>query len=232
VPLLVAANRDEKLTRPAEKPSVRDEGGVRILAPKDLDEGGTWLGVNAAGVFVALTNRFAPRRGDRRSRGRLVLDALKADSPAQALTRVNALDPSEHNPFHLVLADAHDAHLVWNDGAKQRHEPLAPGVHVVTERSLDAAPTKRIELLHEKVQDIFMSRPPDPEQWQELLGMRADESLEGVCVLDEKRGYGTRSSTILYMASSPERHRFLHAEGPPDKTPYEDMSDDLRTLLA
>jgi uncharacterized protein with NRDE domain len=231
VPLLVAANRDERLGRPAEPPTLREEDGTQMLAPRDLEAGGTWMGVNAHGVFAAITNRFAPKRSDRRSRGQLVLDLLQEPNPTRAVERVLAFDPGEHNPFHLMIADHRDAHLLWSDGERHRHEPLAPGVHVVTERSFGAGPTQRIELIHEKVKSLFGPRPPEPEAWQELLRTRSDDPLEGICVLDEKRGYGTRSSTILYMSEDPKRLRFLHAEGQPDRATYLDMSEDLRRLL-
>ena len=71
-PLVVAANRDEDLQRPAESPSLWDNDGVRVLAPLDLKAGGTWLGVNAFGVFAGLTNRAAGSTNpDARSRGKL-----------------------------------------------------------------------------------------------------------------------------------------------------------------
>jgi uncharacterized protein with NRDE domain len=55
-PLVIAANRDEFLARPAEGPALRMRGSGPILAPLDLEAGGTWLGLNARGVFVGLTN--------------------------------------------------------------------------------------------------------------------------------------------------------------------------------
>ena len=55
-PLVVAANRDEFLSRPAEGPAIREGRGGRILSPLDLEAGGTWLGLNDRGVFVGLTN--------------------------------------------------------------------------------------------------------------------------------------------------------------------------------
>ncbi len=58
-PLLIAANRDEHLQRPAAPPSSRRVGSRRIFAPTDLRAGGTWMGLNDAGLFVAITNRFA-----------------------------------------------------------------------------------------------------------------------------------------------------------------------------
>ena len=77
----MAANRDEFLARPADPPERSADG--RWLAPRDRQAGGTWLGVNATGLFVGVTNRSAgPRDPARRSRGLLVLDALEsADAP-------------------------------------------------------------------------------------------------------------------------------------------------------
>ncbi|HLT35932.1 MAG TPA: NRDE family protein, partial [Enhygromyxa sp.] len=80
-PLVVAANRDEALDRPAIDPRVWAPGEVaarRVLAPRDLRAGGTWLGVNDAGLFVGITNRRAIPDPRRRSRGELVFEALGA----------------------------------------------------------------------------------------------------------------------------------------------------------
>jgi len=55
-PLVVAANRDEFFARPAEGPAVRESRAGRILAPLDLEAGGTWVGLSERGVFAGLTN--------------------------------------------------------------------------------------------------------------------------------------------------------------------------------
>lgn len=74
VPLIVAANRDESLARPSAPPQALAPG---IVGGKDLEGGGTWLGVNDDGVFVAITNRGVPARTPRSySRGLLALEAL------------------------------------------------------------------------------------------------------------------------------------------------------------
>ena len=55
-PVVAAANRDELLDRPSEPPSViEEEPGV--VAPRDAEAGGTWIGYNEHGVLVAITNR-------------------------------------------------------------------------------------------------------------------------------------------------------------------------------
>ena len=73
--LVVAANRDEFYGRPSAPPSEIEPG---VVAGRDLVAGGTWLGMNRHGLFVAVTNRNAPvRTADARSRGLLALEALR-----------------------------------------------------------------------------------------------------------------------------------------------------------
>jgi uncharacterized protein with NRDE domain len=75
VPLVVAANRDEFRDRPASPPVEIEPG---IVAGRDLRAGGTWLGVNRHGLFVAVTNRRVPARTEACvSRGLLALEALR-----------------------------------------------------------------------------------------------------------------------------------------------------------
>lgn len=231
-PLVIAANRDEDLHRPTEDPSVRDNDGVLVLAPRDVRAGGTWLGVNAFGVFAGLTNRFTPSPNpDARSRGQLVLDALRSSSASDAADAVSLSPPTVHNPFHLVIADTTSAHLVWNDGRTLSRHRLQPGMHIVTERSLGAAPSKRLELLPKLIRPLATPALPTLDTWRRVLAHRDNPPLEGVNVLDAARNYGTRSSTVVQLSDDPQRLAFFHAPGPPDETPYAAFSTKLRELL-
>jgi uncharacterized protein with NRDE domain len=75
-PLVVAANRDERLERPATGPQRwRDED---FVAPRDELAGGTWLGLHRAGLFVGVTNRAGTVRDPKlSSRGRRVRHVVR-----------------------------------------------------------------------------------------------------------------------------------------------------------
>jgi uncharacterized protein with NRDE domain len=73
--LIIAANRDESRSRPSGPLQVIDDCGS--VGGKDLRSGGTWLGVNKAGLFVAVTNRAEPAGVEASySRGLVALEAL------------------------------------------------------------------------------------------------------------------------------------------------------------
>src|SRR5277367_964547 len=95
--LQIAANRDEFLARPASPPQ-RWPGTPAVLAPRDEQAGGTWLGVNAHRLFVGITNRHgaAPEAG-RASRGQLVAEALRADSVPSLHRQLARVPPHLYN---------------------------------------------------------------------------------------------------------------------------------------
>lgn len=225
--VVAATNRDELLDRPAEAPGPRPWGPVPVFAPRDLVAGGSWIGVNARGVFVAITNRFGgPRDPARRSRGHLVAEMLAHESAAAA-----ALAPvrgDDYNGFHLLVADASTAWLRVGDGAAAPLTWLEPGLHVITERSFGAAPTAREPLLR----DLLASANPcggTPASFAAALtpvmSAHAEATLDGVCVHAEALRYGTRSSSLVRVGA--QGTQWLFAPGPPCTTPYQDLPVDL-----
>src|SRR5262249_6712521 len=88
-PLVVAANRDEYLERPATPPTLLRDAAPRAMGGRDLRANGTWLGVNEAGVVVGVLNRRSPAPPDpaRRSRGQLCTELLGCDSASAAAAR-------------------------------------------------------------------------------------------------------------------------------------------------
>jgi uncharacterized protein with NRDE domain len=231
LPLVVAANRDELLARPAVAPLLwlSASGAPRFVAPRDEVAGGTWLGLNEQALFVGITNRAgAAPDPARRSRGALVVEALRAPSAALLHERLGGVDPRAYNPFHLLYADRVSAHLTWSDGAALHRADLAPGLHVVTERSFGAGDDRRGALARRCWEGLRGDL--SPAALGSLLARHAEDPFEATCVHADAAGYGTRSSLILTLGARWEETRFLWAEGRPCVTPFVDQAALLARL--
>lgn len=232
-PLLIAANRDEHLARPAEGPALRLDGPIPFLAPRDLEAGGTWLGLNAHGLFVAITNRAGPPPAPEKiSRGALVVQALGQPDAAAARAAFSALNPDDYNGFHLLHADAREASLTWSDGTVLHQEILAPGVvHAITERSFtpDAADRAAVGLAAWP-----KGRTPELPELEALLALHAPADaphpLHAPCIHLQGVDYGTRSSCVLRLSRSVAHSSWRWAEGPPCRTPFQSLSGALEAL--
>ena len=227
-PVVVAANRDERLGRPAEGWALREgPGGLRCAAPRDAEAGGTWIGVSARGTFAALTNFHSPHEWypdrRRRSRGDLVPLALAAPGAAAARQAVAALDPSAFNPFHLLVADAEAAFLCWYDGDAAGVEPLGPGLHLVTEGSPRGLGLRG---------DLVRARWPvdlSPARLLEVLTLHAPAHPAPTCIHRDPL-HGTRSAAVLRLAASLAHSELYAADGRPCAAPLEDRSALLSEL--
>lgn len=227
--LWIAANRDEYLDRAADGPALRMGRAGAVVAPLDRRAGGTWWGVNAHGVFAAITNR--PTRtldATRRSRGQLVLDALAHDSVHDATRALAALGRDLYNPFNLFVADASDAAAIVYE-ATPRVMPLAPGVHVVGNADPNAREVAKVRRTLDRAEAVATA---PPEHIADGLAeiCRSHEAggdpLASNCVHCD--GYGTRSSTLLRLGHGPSLLR--HADGPPCTSPYHDFTPLLADL--
>ena len=229
-PVVVAANRDEAYDRPAEPPSMRD-GEPAVLAPRDAEAGGTWIGVNEHGVLAALTNRWvdADLAGER-SRGLLVGDVLQERTAEDAGRRIErAVQDDEYEGFNLVVADANAALYFEWDGALEFTQ-FDPGVHVVVNVGADGRyviPSFRqgvAEAQAERADQLRADLEPDPGEtataWHDRAAAAIADHEYGVCVHGD--GFGTRSSSLIAVGREGISYRF--AAGPPCETEYRDVS--------
>ncbi|MEF8886927.1 MAG: NRDE family protein [Haloarculaceae archaeon] len=226
-PVVVAANRDEQLGRETHPPARRDWERP-VVAPKDAEAGGTWLGYNDAGVLVSVTNRWTDADiAAERSRGLLVRDALRQDSAEEAVRYVERdLDAWEYDGFNLVAADADAAILVEWDGVR-RVRQLDPGVHVVVNVGADgqyAIPAQRQEVGEQQAGNADRLREhlrPEPgessREWLDRAATAISDHEFGVCIHGD--GFGTRSSSLVRLG--PDGDTYEYADGPPCETPFE-----------
>jgi uncharacterized protein with NRDE domain len=227
-PVVVAANRDERLDRPSQPPSVLAED-PRIIAPQDEEAGGTWIGYNEHGVLVAILNRWtdADLRGER-SRGLLVMDALEHESATDAAAIVeSAIDEHEYEGFNLIVADK-DAAILYEWDEQLRTTGLEPGVHIVVNVGADdhfEIPEFRSEPGHEQAENTRQARAdlrPESGETADAWLDRATAVLRdhdyGFCV--HQGQFGTRSSSLINISDDGTVHdRF--ADGPPCETDYD-----------
>ena len=120
----VVCNRDERRTRPAALPPRLLRVGARVAAfPTDPLGGGTWIGVNDAGLVLALLNAAAAVGSDDgrpiarpRSRGFVVRAMLERGSADSILEALGGFDPAAFNPYRLVIIHAPTVTVVSSDG--------------------------------------------------------------------------------------------------------------------
>jgi uncharacterized protein with NRDE domain len=232
-PLVIAANRDEYLDRPSEGPALRETPHGMVVAPRDLRAGGTWLGLNGSGVFAALTNRpTADPDRERRSRGLLVMDALRGGRATDSvkLLESESLADGRYNPFNLLVADSESCFLFTYEETPQCIE-LGPGTHVIGNVDPAAEATPKLEAISERARQL------ESTNGDNLLDGLADicrthtgseNALDGTCV--HAGPYGTRSSFLLRLGDDENDRVLRYADGAPCHTQYDDYTPILHDL--
>lgn len=222
--LLLIGNRDELHARPSAPLASWPEEPA-LLAGRDLEAGGTWMGVCGPDRACVVTNVRDPRAEmDRASRGLLVTDFLRGTDAAAR--HAAALEPNaaRYRPFNLLLFDHAAARFVSNDPFARVGE-IAAGVHGLSNGDLDApwpkvrrataalhewlaAGTAAFTPLFEALADETIA--PDAELPDTGIGLELERRLSPPFVRGER--YGTRATTLIALARDGggviEEHRF------------------------
>ncbi|MFC7287156.1 NRDE family protein [Herminiimonas glaciei] len=214
MPLIAAGNRDEFYDRPA-KPADWWEDYPQIYAGRDLQGGGTWIGVTRDGRFAALTNIRAPSemRDDAPSRGALVTNFLAGTmSPDEYIAELKT-HQQDYNGFNLLIGDSKQ--LVWfsnrGDGDERNGKALGPGIYGLSNSLLDCAWPKVVRTKAQFASLLCQGAPEDA--YFEMLtdttcasdcrlpktgvSIERERLLSAVCI--ESPDYGTRVSTLVKL---------------------------------
>jgi uncharacterized protein with NRDE domain len=217
-PLIVAANRDEFLVRPTQA-AHRWPGTTGLIAGKDLEAGGTWMGVDALGRFAAVTNFRELEKGpaDARSRGELVSDYLQGSLPARDYLGELAMRAQQYRGYNLLASDATGLYCASNRGAGSEIVALEAGIHGVCNGPLDSDWPKVLrgkQLLGESIQrdepDEYelltllsdAARPADSTLPETGVGLEWERVLGSIFIDTEH--YATRSQTLLLQSTQGE----------------------------
>jgi len=222
-PLVVAANRDEFYARPT-KPLAQWDEAPHVFAGRDLQAGGTWLGVGANGRFAALTNIREPHQPPgRHSRGELVSDFLSGNKPIADYFDDVGRRRLSYAGFNLLLGDRDQ---LWHFNSKELvPQPLSAGLYGLSNAGLDTPWPKLLRAkaaLAEVLSDphpqalLALLEDAQPAQFSELpdtgVGLATEKLLSSVFIASPN--YGTRASTALIVNADGSRVMVEHSFGP------------------
>lgn len=211
--LILAANRDEFYARPTRAAQFwENENLPKILAGKDLEAGGTWMGLSKSATWSALTNFRDPAniKENAPSRGDLVLNFLKGNDSGNAYLSQVKKKANEYNGFNLLIGDRKNLYHFSNSSNKVTR--IEKGVHGVSNAVLDTPWPKLdqaksdlhkvIEEEHFTTEELFELLKNDQKAPDETLPKTGipyewEKKLSSVFIKTEN--YGTRCSTIMLI---------------------------------
>ena len=220
-PLLLAANRDEFHARPTAAADFWPEYPT-LLAGKDLEQGGTWMGVTREGRFAAITNYRDPARTAPapRSRGELPLDFLVGDASPDAYLEKLRTHAMDYAGFNLLLSEGEDLWYYNNSASDSDPRLLSPGVYGLSNDRLDT-PWPKVEVGKRKLRQLMeRGLVTDHDQLAAVVADRAtadpqdllrqgldgemDQLLSAQFIVTGR--YGTRSTTTLWRDQNGHSH--------------------------
>ncbi|MCM3766761.1 NRDE family protein [Neobacillus niacini] len=213
--LIVAANRDEFYKRPTA-PAHYWEDHPEILAGRDLEKMGTWMGITRNGRFAALTNYRNPQEqaDGKHSRGELVANALLYEGNMKEYMEKLSENKEQYPGYNLLAGDIDELYYFSNIGGEL--QKLEPGLYGVSNHLLNTDWPKVIKgkerlsklmngNLEGLIDELFtLLQTSDPVADEQLpktgVSLEMERMLSPLFISSEH--YGTRSSTILLMTNT------------------------------
>jgi uncharacterized protein with NRDE domain len=226
-PLIVAANRDEAYARPAA-PAAFWSDVPHVYAGRDLEQGGTWLGLSVSGRLAAITNYRQGSAGFEaaRSRGELTRDYLEGGPDAQEYLHEVSQRYDEYRGFSMILGTPERLYFCSNRA--ERIEPVAPGVHGLSNRLLDE-PWPKVRrgiaavegllgadeaTLTRGLFDLLGDTSTAPDHLLPSTGIALERERDLSAVFIAGSTYGTRASTVLIVNAEGEVSYIERSFGP------------------
>jgi uncharacterized protein with NRDE domain len=211
-PLLLIGNRDEFYARPAQ--ALHRWPDAPVLAGRDTQAGGTWLGVSQTGRLAALTNyrNPTPPRPDAPSRGELVTNFLNSPLDAANYLRTLQTHIDAYNPFNLLVYDSHT--LLGLQSRDANIVTLKPGLGGVSNADFNTPWPKLRQLTAGLATYVESGQTDDALLWPLLQTRMLAEDTElprtGVppeleralsAVFIATPSYGTRACSVVRMGN-------------------------------
>ncbi len=203
--LTLIFNRDERHSRPeARPPEVDIIEGVRVLAPKDPEGGGTWIAANEFGMVVCLMNNYRNGSLERsnkeyHSRGLLVRSLSCFHDLHELRSALAGIDMHAYRPFHLVVFPGVFAPIEWQWNGRILTETVGPPPVMSSAGLLPEYIPKKRTRLFRKVTDDFMKTITEEEQLAMHRSRRPWPPFMSIAM--KWRGRGTVSLTHVKIES-------------------------------
>ncbi len=217
--LILLANRDEFLDRPAERMGWWKE--PRILAGRDVKGGGTWLGLTPQGSWAAITN-FRDTRLPQKpetTRGELPVILLKEKlTPLVAMERL-APRIQTYSPCNLLCGDSANIAYLHNVEPNTRPRLLTPGIYGLSNHLLDT-PWPKVRRTLAGFRQAIEKRSLDPLDLLAVMGdttqapddelpytglpQYLEKAVSAPFITVDQPQYGTRVRTLLMIRDSGE----------------------------
>ncbi len=212
-PFAVAANRDEFYHRPTEKAGFWKDY-PHLLAGKDVEAGGTWLGITKSGRFAAITNYRDMRtiKETAPTRGLLTLNFLVSKISAFEYGKSLRENAAEYNGYNLLFSDNED--LFYFSNQMGELNKLSAGVYGLSNHLLDTPWPKVVKSKEAFIDAVSKDRISEEELFSILsdereapenqlpdtgLSRELERAVSPVFIKSDR--YGTRSSTIVIVNS-------------------------------
>ncbi len=232
---IFASNRDEFYKRQTRSADFWEENS-QLLAGKDLEAGGTWLGLTKTGKFTALTNYRDPLniRKNTPSRGELTTDFLTGSDDAQVYLERIAAKAEAYNGFNLLTADLIKGDLEYFSNYENKIRPLSSGVYGLSNHLLDTEWYK-VKNLKENFQQVIHQndfteedlfgilnnplRASEKEVQQTGLSVEMETMLSAIFIQSPE--YGTCASSVILLDYEGNISFSEKVYNTPDKNPVQ-----------
>ena len=212
--LVLAANRDEVYARPTEAAHFWENQST-LLAGKDLEANGTWLGITKAGKIAAITNCHdgefeEASHTKKKSRGKIVTNYLDSSlSPEDFLNELTA-EKNAYLPFNVLLGTVDQ--LFHFNSREQNFTPLMPGTHSISNATLNT-PWPKVSRTKEQINKLasekdaymeslfqmMMDETPAPDDQLPNTPLPLDLNRKVSAPFIKTDEFGTRCTTLILV---------------------------------
>ncbi len=209
--LILVGNRDEFYNRKTATAHFWEDA-PHILAGKDLEGGGTWLGINKQGQFTALTNYrdLANLKQDAPTRGLLTLDYLQAEIAPTEYAHLLLPHAEKYNGFNILLGDL--GTLAYFSNYDPQVKVLPSGLYGLSNHLLDTN-WHKVSKLKRKLHTALKAEEPNPEELLDLMhdietppdnqvqqtGLSMEQERMLAPMFIQSPNYGTHSTSVLMI---------------------------------